>query len=129
MLSFAKSIDRLVKILESESDYANYWFDENKMIINPDKFQAILLDKRKSDLAYRNIKIENQNIQVVSDVKMLGVHIDHKLNFSLHIVKIWHSASNQLNAFTRRKRYLGKMERKVLADNFVYSNFNYCSLI
>ena len=38
LLSFAKSIDRLVKILESESDYANYWFDENKMIINPDKF-------------------------------------------------------------------------------------------
>lgn len=129
MLSFAKSIDRLVKILESESDYANYWFDENKMIINPDKFQAILLDKRKSDLAYRSIKIENQNIQVVSDVKMLGVHIDHKLNFSLHIVKIWHSASNQLNAFKRRKRYLGKKERKVLADNFVNSNFNYYSPI
>ena len=25
------------------------WFEKNKMIVNPDKFQAIILDKQKSD--------------------------------------------------------------------------------
>ena len=50
------------------------------MIANPDKFQAILLDKRNSDLYLNeNITIDKENIKVVSNVKMLGVHIDSKL--------------------------------------------------
>ena len=50
------------------------------MIANPDKFQAILLDKRNSDLYLNeNITIGKENIKVVSNVKMLGVHIDSKL--------------------------------------------------
>ena len=63
-------------------------FDENKMIANLENLQAITLGNLKSDLAGINIKIEKQNIQEVSDVKVLVVHIEHKLNFNLHIDKI-----------------------------------------
>ena len=56
------------------------------MIVNPDKFQTILLDKRNSDLHLNeNITIDKENINVLSHVKMLGVHNDSKLNFTLHI--------------------------------------------
>ena len=34
---------------------------------------------------------------------MLKIQIDHKLNFHLHIDKIYQPASNQVNAFTRLK--------------------------
>ena len=63
-------------------------FDENKMIANLENLQAIMLGNLKSELAGINIKIEKQNIQEVSDVKVLVVHIEHKLNFNLHIDKI-----------------------------------------
>ena len=63
-------------------------FDENKMIANLENLQAIMLGNLKSDLAGINIKIEKQNIQEVSHVKVLVVHIEHKLNFNLHIDKI-----------------------------------------
>ena len=56
MLSFAKQIDVLAKIFESESNCAIDCFDENKMIRNPAKFQAIMLENRKSDLAGTNKK-------------------------------------------------------------------------
>ena len=86
--SFAKSIDSLVKILESESNCDIDWFNEDKMIANPDKFHAILWDKPNSNLTDKNTKIKNQNIRVVSNVKMLEVYIDYKLNFNTHIDKI-----------------------------------------
>ena len=55
-------------------------------VINTNKFQAILLDKRNSGLHLNeNITIDKENIKVVSNVKMLGVHIDSKLNFNLNI--------------------------------------------
>ena len=47
--NIAKAIDSLKQTLESECKVAIKWFHENKMIVNPDKFQAIVLDKRRSN--------------------------------------------------------------------------------
>ena len=127
--SFARTVKYLVSVLETESSCAINWFRDNSMILNPDKFQAILLDKRNSGLHLNeSIRIAKEKIKVVSNVKMLGVHIDSKLNFDLHIDISCKSASNQLNALVRLKRYLGHGERFVLVNSFIYSNFNYCPL-
>ena len=98
------------------------------MIVNPDKFQVILLDKRGSDNTNIELKIENEKIKSTSSVKLLGVHIDDKLNFNHHINKLCKSAGNQLNTLTRLKSFLGLKERVVLVNCFIYSNFDYCSL-
>ena len=126
----AKTVNNLVNILEFESGCAINWYRDNSTIVNPEKFQAILLDKKNSDLHLNeNIIIDKENIKVVSNVKILGVHIDSKLNFNLHIYIICKSVSNQLNALARLKRYLGYEERSVLVNSFVYSNFNYFPLV
>ena len=118
-----------MSILATESGCVINWFRHNSMIVNPDKFQSILLDKKNSDLYLNeNIKIDKENIKVVSNVKMLGVHFDSKSNFNLHIDIICKSTSNQLNALVRLKRYLGHEERLVLVSSFIYSNFSYCPL-
>ena len=49
------------------------------MTVNPDKFQATLLDKINSDVYLnKNITIDKVNIKTISKVKTLGVHM-HKL--------------------------------------------------
>ena len=58
------------------------------MIVNPDKFQVILLEKRVSDNTNIEVKIENEKIKSTSLVKLFGVHIDDKLSFNHHISKI-----------------------------------------
>ena len=65
------------------------------MILNPDKFQVILLDKRGSD--YTNTDEKSKS---TSSVKLLRVHIDDKLNFNHFINKLCKSVGNQLNALT-----------------------------
>ena len=73
------------------------------MIGNPDKIQAILLEKRKSDHTNQRIVVENQNIKVVSSAELLGIQIDDKLNFIFQISNMCWSATNQLNALVRLK--------------------------
>ena len=68
------------------------------MIFNPEKFQAIILDKRKSNLTNIPLTIDNQTIKSVSSVELLGIPLDDKLNFNLHISNICKSFSNQPNA-------------------------------
>ena len=99
------------------------------MIVNPDKFQVIILDKGRSDNTNIEVEIGNEKISSTSLVKLLGVHIDDKLNFKEHYNKICKSAGNQLNALIRIKLFLGLKEKEVLVNSFIYSNFNYCLLV
>ena len=67
--SFTKTINNFVSILESGSGCVMNWFRDNSMIVDPDKFQVILLDKRNSDLYLNeNITINKERIKVVSNV-------------------------------------------------------------
>ena len=129
LTAFANSIQNLIYLLESESSVAIKWFKDNKMIVNPGKFQAIILDKKKTNHTQETIKIDNKAVKVKSSVKLLGVQIDAELNFNLHIANICRSAANQLNALIRLRKFLGFEEKKVLINSYFYSNFNYCPLV
>ena len=98
------------------------------MIVNPDKFQVILLEKGRSDNINIEVEIGKEKISSTSSVKLLRVDIDDKLNFNEHI-KICKSAGNQLIALILLKSFLGLKEKEVLVNSFIYSNFNYCPLV
>ena len=44
-----KNMSNLIQTLEKESETAIEWFNHNKMIVNPDKSQAMLLEKRNKN--------------------------------------------------------------------------------
>ena len=45
LTSFGKTLEDLIKKLEHECEVALTWFRNNKMMVNPNNFQAILLNK------------------------------------------------------------------------------------
>ena len=77
------------------------------MIIDPNKFKAIILERTKS--SFTNVPFtttENQTIKTVLRVKLLGILLDDKLDFNLHISNICTLAANQLHALIRLKNYV-----------------------
>ena len=111
---FEETIQNLIALLENESNTAIEWFQNNKMMVNPGKFQAIIIDKKKKCHTNETLKIGDKIIKASSSVKLLGVQIDDQLNFNLHISNICRSAANQLNALIRLKRFLDFEEKKTL---------------
>ena len=99
------------------------------MIINPDKFQGIILEKKKSNLKSIPLTIDDQTIKSVPSVELLGIHLDDKLNFNLHINNICRSAVNHPNALIRLKSYLNFTAKRVLINGYVISAFNHCLLV
>ena len=71
VLTFAKTIENLISILESESEIAINWFKDNHMIVNPGKFQAIIIDKYKGNHTNQIRNIGQKEIKAVSKVKLL----------------------------------------------------------
>ena len=61
---FEETIQNLIAFLETESNAAIEWFQNNKMMINPGKFQAIIIDKKKKCHI-------NQTLKIVDKIKKL----------------------------------------------------------
>ena len=71
-----KSLEELIRILTSESEKAVQWFEKNMMIVNPDKFQAIIIDRKNQKNNPAPIKINDININSEKSVRLLGLEID-----------------------------------------------------
>ena len=57
------------------------------MIVNPEKFQAVMLGKQKHDYSNETVKSDNKTVETVSSIKLLGIQLDDKC-FSLHVNNI-----------------------------------------
>ena len=118
----------LLEILRKECETAINWFKTNKMIVNPDKFQSMIISSKK-DLSKSVLNINGVELTMEPSVKLLGIEIDNKLNFEKHISNICKKASNQLNGICRLQTFMGHKEKEVMINTFAHSNFNYGCLI
>ena len=69
--AFAENVSKLINILQSESEVINDWFQKNQMIVNPDKFQVIIINKKKGDQTNEGVVIDNKQIKTVPSVELL----------------------------------------------------------
>ena len=81
-------IEKPVFLLEQDSQAAIDWFKINEMIVNSDKFQAIVFK-------------ENCRMKDSHALKLLGIEIEYTLSFDKHISTLCRKATNQLNAIGR----------------------------
>ena len=127
--AFAENVSKLINILQIESEVITDWFKKNQTIVNPDKFQVIIIDKKKGDHTNYNVVIANKQIKTVHSVEILRIQLDDELDFSPHISNICKSAANQLNALIRLQNFLGFKEIEILINSYFMANFDYCPLV
>ena len=60
LTAFANNIENLIYLLESERSPAIKWLKDNKMIVNPGKFEHIILYKKKKDHAQEIKQIDKK---------------------------------------------------------------------
>ena len=71
------------------------------MIVNPDKFQLMFLQKSAKKVIQEKLQIDNKEIESENSVTLLAITIDNQLPFDDHISKLCNKASMQLNAIFR----------------------------
>ena len=58
------------------------------MIVNPEKFQAIIFKKSQNDTSSFTLNFDGKQIETSSSVILLGIEIDDILIFKKHIDQI-----------------------------------------
>ena len=116
----------VVDLLQAESRVAIAWFTLNQMLVNPEKFQAIFINCVEND-----IKIEIDGIKLSSEdhVELLGVNLDSKLNFEIHIQQICFKAGNHLIVLKRLSPFINCKDRMAIFRSFILCHFEFCSVV
>ena len=121
------NIDDVVGILESEMKKAIIWFQNNALVPNPDKFQLMFLGtQKKINLC---LDINGATSRSTSQVTLLGIIIDWKLNFNKHVNSICDKAKNKAGALMRLRKDLDLSQKIILYNSFIISSFGYCPVV
>ena len=95
------------------------WFKKNFLKGNADKCHLITSSKTPV-----GIEVANMTIMSKEKVKLLGIHVDNRLNFDYHIRQLCKKTGKKLHALTRVFRYMDISQRKLIANVFIMSQFS-----
>ena len=93
-------ISNIFTNLPTDCNNAIDWFTANGMKANPSKFQFMVISSERIQQQCLNIR-SGKTLRSEPSVKVLGVTIDDRLQFSEHISACCLKASRQLNALSR----------------------------
>ena len=99
------------------------------MIVNPEKFQAIIIDRKNQKNNPRKLMIDEKVITSSENVTLLDLEVDSKLNFDEYISKLCNKSAGQLNALCRIGHLIGLEERKIIINGFFFASFNFSPLV
>ena len=121
---------RLIIELEENSKVLIDWINNNYVKANPDKFH-ILLSQSQNELNdnITTINIDNNIILNEGSENLLGLTIDNKLTFKDHVSNLCKTASQTLHALARVSQYMDLLQRKLIINSFIVSQFGYFPLV
>ena len=71
--SISKEKEALLTILEKYSENATDWFRRNNMIVNPEKFQSMILQRSGNSDAH-TIEVDGNKLEATNSVDLLGIN-------------------------------------------------------
>ena len=126
--NFSHSIQKLKNCL---NDIQNFMF-ANKLKLNPDKTEFILIGSRKNRnqlLPHFPINILGNQVSPAQSVRNLGVVFDYNFTFSNHVSQVIKSTRVQARDLYRIRPLLDLNTSVLLANALVSSRLDYCNLL
>ena len=120
-------LDSLRQKINNELKLLSDWFACNKLSLNIEKTQYVLFEKSKGTSAANSddLMINGKKITYVKNVKFLGIHIDYKMKWDIHISKKCNQISKTLSVITRLKNFLPKWTLITLYNSLILPHLTY----
>ena len=109
----------LEECLCKEVEKANQWYNDNGMIVNKTKHQALILGDTEYTFSF----------PVKESIDIFDMNIDNKLHFDKHVSSVCKKINNQLNVMIRFRKLLSKATLVKLYKAFILPHFHYCSSV
>ena len=91
------SIERVIEKLKNAKKTLCWWFSDDQMKANPDKWCFLCSSEGEVSLTVENKKIKNRKCE-----KLRGIKLDSKMNFNSHIHDICQKGVQQFLRISRK---------------------------
>ena len=105
------------KVLQDHKKISNAllkWFTDNLLKANPEKSNLFTSTAQEIRISIGEITISNSKCE-----KLLGIHVDNKMEFEPNVRTLCEKASQKLNAFATITYSLKFERRKLLLSAFI----------
>ena len=126
-----KDINEMNHALNIELKSIHEWFTANNLVLNLKKtcYMIFKPKNKKIDEEIIKIYIDNHQIQRVTNTKFLGVLIDEKLTWSVHVNDICCKISRSIGAMNRLKCIIPNQVLLTLYYTMILPYIMYCCII
>lgn len=102
----------------------------HKLKLNVNKTKSMLITNKKLiDISRIVIKINDEKIELVNEIKYLGIIIDNKLNFEANVNHICRKLGCKVNVLSRLRYQLNCQQKISVYKTIIEPHFKYCSTI
>ena len=103
-----KSFPSSVRKMQTDLDSLSHWCKINGIKVNTDKSKVMVFGSTASldKLPDYMLHIDEAPLQIVNSYRYLGITLDQKLNYNLHVNRIVSSVSAKLKQFQRMRSFL-----------------------
>ena len=131
--SVGSTVSIALEQLTEDLKIVSEWIKHNRLVINWKKTHAMLFnfntthhkfDYRNCDLFFDGIKIE-----FLEHTRILGVIIDHNLDFNEHIKQTCNKVNGKTRQLQKSAFMFGCNFKTTLFKSFILSKFDYCSTV
>ena len=122
----AKNPHQASEILSRQMVGVSEWLQRNHLTLNYKKTVSMCFSIREKVLDKFHITIDAKEIDVVNDFKYLGVTLDSRLKFDIHIKKLSKTVKTSLNCFRLIRSCLSFKAAHLYLHAMVLSHLSYC---
>ena len=118
--------------LQDGLDNVNDWCQKNCMSIHPDKTKCMVIttrQKHQREPLLLSLSLGTQDIDQVSEHKVLGLTLDSELNWHSHLNSLAKRLSRNVYLLSRLKRFATKDALKLFFEAHINSFVNYVSTV
>lgn len=121
----SKSLNDCVQFINSEMKGLAQWIRANRLSLNLDKTQSITFSRSRQRTA-TPVVIDNIPVKEVTSIKFLGVFIDNKLNWNMHIYYLKGKIAKSVGILACARKNLNDRTLITLYYAFIYPYITYC---
>ena len=127
----SRDLATAVRNITTDLENLTEWFKSNKLSLNIAKTNFMLFSKKhpKPNDDAINLSLANETINKVNSTKFLGMMIDDKLNWEVHLNYTKNKMSSGLYALNKSKHVLDQNHLRILYFSLIHPYLNYGSVL
>ena len=123
------NINDLVFSLENCISEVKDWMSKNKLKLNDEKTEVVLVNPKKYDVNISSLKIGDEDIIFSDKAKNLGVFLDKDLTMNFHIINLSKAIYLEIRKLKHISKFVSESCLKTLAASFILSRLDYCNAL